>query len=141
MLCVLCGIPASGKTTMSLYLSEQYSAKIHSYDDTPNAHEYKYLEKAYHDWISKIITDLNDNNNVVADNTNLTAKDRIELLNAVKEIHCEKILVVMTTSLQKCLDRNRERKHRLPDFVLCQAKQRFELPTFSEGWDDIQYYI
>ena len=140
MLYVLCGIPASGKTTLSKQLAEQHNAVVHSYDDMPNENTRASMDGSVkRAWFQAIHTDLEQGKSVVCDNLNLMIADRKELLSYMADISCEKILVVKETPLEICLQRNKEREARLPDFVIEQASEKFETPSFDEGWDDMLY--
>ena len=137
---VLCGIPASGKSTLSTQLATEYNAKLHHFDEYPNSfHPEKYKEALYKMW-SNVSQELKSGDNVICDNVHVTKEMRLDILNAISSISCEKICVVLLTPFEECLKRNANREARLPDFVLYDLYNKFELPTLDEGWDDIWYY-
>ena len=137
-LILLSGIPASGKTTLAHQLAEQHNATVHSYDELPMANTKVSMDGSVKRvWLQAIHADLQDGKNVICDGLNLTVTERKELLSYVADIPCEKILVVKIVPLETCLQRNRERKARLPDFVVEQSAERMEAPTKDEGWDAI----
>ena len=137
MLYVLCGIPGSGKTTYSQQLAEKLNAKLYCYDKIPgSSHPKKFVMLHKQMWM-RISRDLREDHTVVCDDLHTTIKQRSDILNALKEVDCKKVLVVMTTPLEECLIRNRNRKARLPDFVLEDIHNKFEQPTLEEGWDEI----
>lgn len=87
-----------------------------------------------------IAQDLREGKTVVCDDLHTTKDKRKKLLAALDGIACTKVLHVMRTPLELCLERNRNRHPgRLPDFVVTDCYSRYEEPTLSEGWDDIQY--
>ena len=137
-LLVISGIPGSGKTTLATKLSERYNAYICSYENLTNANT---VESTYGNvqqlWIQEIRAALQSGKSVICDRLNLTTADRNELLASVADIPCEKVLYMQIVPLEICLQRNRERLARLPDFVVEQAAQKLEVPTDSEGWDEI----
>lgn len=140
MLLVLCGIPGSGKTTLSRSLAEQYNATLHTFDDLPRAHHPVHAEAVRAQMWADIAEDLRAGKNVVCDDTHCLAKWRKGILSATEGIPCERILMVATTPLEECLRRNANRERRLPDFIVTESVKRFEPPDLSEGWDKIIYF-
>lgn len=135
---LLSGIPGSGKTTLAHQLAKQYNATVHSYDDLPGSNTKASMDGSVKQaWLQAIHADLQNGKSVICDGLNLTVAERKELLSYVADIPCEKILVVKIVPLETCLKRNRERKARLPDFVVEQSVERMEAPTKDEGWDAI----
>ena len=135
---LLSGIPGSGKTTLAHQLAEQHNAIVHSYDELPGANTKAGMDGSVKQaWLASIREDLQAGKSVICDGLNLTVAERKELLSYVADIPCEKILVVKIVPLETCLQRNRERKARLPDFVVEQSAERMEAPTKDEGWDTI----
>lgn len=140
MIYVLCGIPASGKTTLAKYLSEKFNAKIHSWDDIDGANSNPdSINTTRAKWIENIKKDLDIGNNVICDGMNILSEKRVCLINEFKNYNCPKILYVMTTPLEECIKRNAQRigQARLPNFVLEQSQEIYEPPSYSEGWDEI----
>lgn len=135
---VLSGIPGSGKTTLAHQLAEQHNSTVHSYDDLPGSNTRASMDGSVKQtWLVSIREDLQAGKSVICDGLNLTVAERKELLSYVADVPCEKILVVKIVPLETCLQRNRERKARLPDFVVEQSAQKMEAPTKDEGWDAI----
>ena len=135
---LLSGIPGSGKTTLAHQLAEQHNATVHSYDELPMANTKASMDGSVKQaWLASIREDLQAGKSVICDGLNLTVADRKELLSYVADIPCEKVLYVKIVPLETCLQRNRERKTRLPDFVVEQSAERMEAPTKDEGWDAI----
>ena len=139
-LITLCGTPASGKTTLSKELAEKYNAKLYCFDKFEGAFSPSKAEKVRSQMHKDIAEDLRNGINVVCDDLNTKLKWRSSLLSAVSDIECKKTLVVMTTPLEVCLERNRKREFVLPDFVITSIHKDYEAPTLSEGWDEIIYY-
>ena len=137
---ILCGIPGSGKSTLSTQLATEYNAKLYHFDDYPNAFHAEKSKDVLRQMWSNIANELQEGNDVICDNLHTTKKMRSDILNAISSIPCQKICVVLLTSLEECLKRNSNREARLPDFVLHNLYNRFELPTKDEGWDDIWYF-
>lgn len=140
MIRVLCGIPASGKTTLGRELKEKYNAKLHSYDDVEDANDIAVcsMEEVYSRWMAGIKADINNGYDVICDSTNLTVKQRAKLLNHLKGFDTRKRLYIVNTPVEECLSRNSQRKTgRLPDFVITQSQEMYEHPSYAEGWNEI----
>lgn len=135
---LISGIPGSGKTTLAHELAEQHNATVHSYDDMPGANTKASMDGSVKQtWLQAIREDLQSGKSVICDGLNLTVAERKELLATVADIPCEKVLYVKIVPLEICLQRNRERQARLPDFVIEQSARKMEAPTKDEGWDKI----
>lgn len=135
---VISGIPGSGKTTLAHQLAKQHNAVVHSYDALPGANTKESMDGSVKRvWLEAISADLKAGKSVVCDGVNLTVEERKEVLSAVADIPCKKVLIVKVVPLETCLQRNAQRKQRLPDFVLEQSARKLEPPTPDEGWDQI----
>lgn len=139
MLYVLCGIPASGKTTLSKQLSSQYNAKLYCYDEFIKL----YKKHDRHEYLYNLIAnDLAVGHNIVLDDLHTRFEWRKTLLDAIKDIPCKKILIIMTTPLEECIRRNAQRQgsSRLPEFIIYHLNKEYQPPSLDEGWDEILYY-
>ena len=138
---LISGIPGSGKTTLAHQLAEQHNATVHSYDALPEANTKDSMDGSVKQaWLQAIREDLETGKSVICDGLNLTVAERKELLAEFSDTTCKKVLYVKIVPLETCLQRNREREARLPDFVVEQSAQRMEAPTNDEGWDKIYVY-
>lgn len=133
---VMCGIPASGKTTLSRQLAKQYNMKLYCYDELPKANTYL-KDEVHAKMFYNIAEDLRNGYSVVVDDLHTKLKWRNGILSAVGDIPCKKTLIVMKTPLEECLVRNTHRQRRLPDFVITNLYQSYEPPSLAEGWDEI----
>lgn len=137
MILVLCGLPGSGKTTLSHQLSHQYNAKICNYDDFRQNYKNKNLKDFYHFVYKSALRQ-----NVIVDTINLHQYGRLSLLKAIKDISKQKILIVMTTSVEECIKRNAQRfgqKNYVCESALYTLERHFQPPSLEEGWDEIHY--
>lgn len=135
MIFVLCGLPGSGKTTLSKQLSQQYNARICCYDDC----EKDYVNRTYAPFYSFICKQKEENENIIIDNINLTIKSRMELLEILKIFSDKKILIILTTSLDQCISRAKQRERITPEFIIRALNSQYQSPSLDEGWDDIWY--
>lgn len=139
MLFVLCGVPGSGKTTISQSLAEEYDATLYTFDDLPHAFSASKCTAVRAQMWGDIAKDLRAGKNVVCDDVHTKLIWREGLLSATDGLSCERILMVVTTPLEECLRRNANRERRLPDFIVTAFAKCFETPDLSEGWDEIKY--
>lgn len=144
---MLCGLPASGKSTYAKELAKQEKANLHSSDNMrkilfgdenindKNDELFKVLHK-------QIKLDLLDNKNIVYDATNINYKRRKAFLEELNKIDCEKICILIATPYEKCLEQNKLRERQVPEEVIKKMYLNFYIPQYYEGWDDIRinYY-
>lgn len=134
---VLCGLPASGKTTLSTKLANEHNAKIYHYDEFKKGSKPQESKQTHQRLYSLIAQDLLAGYDVVLDDLHLALEWRQSLLTTIKNIPCKKILIVMTTPLEVCVARNTERNNGLPNSVIYHLNTRYCPPSLDEGWDDI----
>lgn len=136
---VLCGPPGAGKTTLSKQLTEQYNAKLVCFDELPGAFSVSRHKQVRREMHEGLANDLSYYDHVVCDDVNTKLETRLDILAGLSDVDCKKILYVMTTDLEECLRRNRERDRTLPDQVVINIFRSYEHPTLHEGWDEIIY--
>ena len=128
-LIVLCGIPGSGKTTMSKQLAKDYNAIHCSFDELNLARR--------QDLFPHITQSLEANHSVIADAPHTDKKIRMKLLQTTDHLDCKRILIFMNTPFEECVRRNASRQNPLPFFILQSFYQTMQPPTLDEGWDEI----
>lgn len=73
---------------------------------------------------------------IIWDQTNLNVKSRAAKLAKIPDDY-EKVAVVFCLPLEKCLQRNAKRERSIPDHIIRNMHESFEMPTFEEGFDHI----
>lgn len=126
---VFCGCAGSGKTTLSKKIESEYNAVRLSFD------EMRCLQ--YHDLIPNVTKALNDGENVVVDAVYGQREQRRELLKAIENTPCKKVLLYVDKPLETCLAQNAQRENPLHTFVVEGIYNHFQPPTLDEGWDEI----
>lgn len=142
-LIILVGLPASGKSTKALELSEKYNAKILSSDSireellgnindqTQNTNVFETLNKRAKDL-------LNIGQNVIIDATNINRKRRIHLIkNELKAD--EYICYYLGLPIGYCLYNDSQRERKVGYDVINKMYKTMEIPIKSEGWNEIHY--
>ena len=141
---ILIGIPVSGKSTFAKNFVFSYKGyKIVSTDDirwklfgdasiqgNPKmifaiAHKeiMSYLDKGY---------------NVIFDATNISRKNRVNLINFLKECEVENVVAdYFPVTIDVALERNQQRKRHVPEKVIHKMFGKIEKPKYEEGFSEI----
>ena len=140
---MLCGLPGSSKSTWAETHKEVLNAVVHSSDairaELGNVNDQSKNELVFKILHQRVKDDLSAGKNVIYDTTNLSRKNRIHFIkNELRNIPCEKICVLFATPYEMCCARNFARDRQVPVEVLVRMYKNFEVPWYSEGWDDVQ---
>lgn len=141
-LIVMVGLSASGKSTTANLLASTHNAQIISSDairkeltgSVENQEKNKEVFELFH---RRIKDALISGQSVIADATNLTMKSRRAILQNVKNIPCVKEAYITVKPYEDCLNDNKNRPHPVPDYVLKNQLECFEVPFYEEGFDKI----
>lgn len=138
---MLCGLPASGKSTISDYLdangyevfsSDEYRRKllgdINAQDDN---------NLVFTTMHSDIENCMKTGQDLVYDACNISAKRRKAYLETIKKYDYIKTCIVVVTTYEECLERNKQRERTIPEFVIKKMYKNFNVPYYTEGWDKI----
>lgn len=139
---MMCGLVASGKSTKAKELASKYNAIICSSDELRfkmfgdvNCQDHN--QELFAELHRRVKDHLRNGFNVIIDSTNINYKRRMEFLNQLKSIPCDKICVVMATPYEECLRRNAQRDRKVPEHVIERMYTSFNIPYWYEGWNDI----
>ena len=140
---MMCGLPASTKSTKAKELAEEYNATIYSSDEIrkellgdENSQDNNNL--VFSALNSRIKATLSNGYNCIYDACNISYKRRMAFLNELNKIPCEKICVFMATPFEKCLVNNANRDRTVPFNVIERMYRHFDVPYYYEGWDSIE---
>lgn len=135
---MLVGLPGSGKSTISNELNgEVFSSdalRKELWGDENTQGDNTLLFNELHKRIEK---GLKEGKNCIYDATNINAKKRIQFLNKIKNIKCEKICILVVTDFNVCLQRNNLRERKVPYEVIKRMYFNIDIPQYREGWDKI----
>lgn len=139
---MMVGLPGSGKSHKAEELSKKYDATIFSSDalreemfndvncQDKNADVFNELHK-------RIKEHLKSGNSTIMDATNISYKKRMDFLQSLNKIHCEKHCVFMAVPYEECLKHNQLRERKVPEEVIKKMYLSFNVPYWYEGWDNI----
>lgn len=143
VLIVLCGLPASGKSTYAEWLEESgvfkrvcpdLIRKAFYGDENIQGDGKRVFETAYHD--IKEYACLGEN--VVFDATNINRERRKELVKQMRPYFDIIICKWFDTPIVVCKERNEKRERQVPYEVLRRMNYNFEIPTKEEGFDLVE---
>ena len=143
VLIVMCGLPASGKSTYSEWLAESgvfcgvCPDKIRGelYDDENIQGDGKQVFAIAHARIEDLGK---DGNNVVFDATNINATKRKEFVKKMRPYFDVIICKWFSTPLNICSKRNFSRERQVPYEVLKRMAENFQKPMLDEGFDIVE---
>ncbi len=143
-LLAICGLPASGKTTLANALwnrSKDYlDVQLIStdmwrdeafYSDFQPWKEQKVRERARIETQDFLLI----GDSIVHDDTNYYASMRHELYEMARFVGCFFGVIHVTTPLEVALEWNRQRTSNIPDEVIERIDERFDLPGSKYAWD------
>ena len=140
---MMCGLPASTKSTKAKELAEEYNATIYSSDEIrkellgdENSQDNNNL--VFSTLHSRIKSALSNGHNCIYDACNISYKRRMAFLQELNKIPCEKICILMATPYEECLKNNANRDRKVPEEVIERMYKNFHIPYWYEGWDDIK---
>ena len=140
---ILCGIPASGKSSWSKKFLQEYPnvhyvsrdeirLSIIKDDESYFSHE----DEVFNQFVGKIAQALSDGFDCIADATHINYFSRKKLTYAIDSyIEDYKIIyVIFNTDIITCLMRNRLREGRqcIPEKSLCSMFSKWDAPTIKE---------
>jgi predicted kinase len=137
---MLCGLPASGKSSYAKNLSQLENASLLSsdqmrlelYGDEGNQeHNAELFDEIY----KRARRQLNKGKNVIVDATNIALKKRI---NALQGLDVSKEIYYFDTPLSTCVERDLLRDRTVGKRVIDRMYRQFQIPSHLEGWDKIQ---
>lgn len=143
MFVMMVGLPASGKSTVSAELAEEYDATMFSSDALReelfgNESIQSNPAKLFAELHRRIKECLKSGGSVIYDATNISSKRRRALLQELTKIGCYKKCVVMATPYKQCLKNNRSRDRQVPEYAIERMYRHWNTPYYFEGWDEIE---
>lgn len=141
-LTLMVGLPASGKSTYARVLGEADNTTVLSSDILRKELLGSEADQSNNDLVFKTLYEraralLKDGKNVVIDATNINAKDRKRTLSNFSDLHIERFCYVMSTPVDVCIERDKNRDRTVGENIINKFLCRFEIPMYFEGFDEI----
>jgi len=144
---MLCGIPASGKSTVVEAISKMLFKRKEKYavicpdtiraeigegehDQTVNTEVFQLVNTRIMDSLSRGLT-------VIYDATNTTKKARKSYLKITNSKNIPIIAVWVDTKVSTALKQNRMRSRNVPEHIIKRFHIKFTPPTIGEGFDGV----
>ena len=144
-LIVMCGLSASGKSTIAKELAVKHDATIVSSDAIRKeicgtVADQSKNEEVFKTFHKRIRGYLNNGQSVIADATNITMKSRRTIMENVKGLDIEKICYIIPKKFETCIRDNVNREYPVPKEVIATQRSKFQIPFKEEGFDEIIIY-
>lgn len=143
---VLCGLPGSGKTHKAKELSMRNGRTVHISSDAIRGRLYgnescqQDHAKVFAIMHEETINALNNGFNVIYDATNITRKNRKEILDKLP-CFVSKECIICWAPIEVCIERDRLRERTVGEAVIDKMLRRFEAPFYDEGFNNITVSI
>lgn len=139
---MMCGLPASGKSTFGKELAIQNNAIYISSDEIrkeilKDENDQSDNVAVFEEMLKRTNLALQDKKNVLYDACNISYKRRIDLLKRLKKYHPYFECYVMYKKYENCIFANSQRNRKVPDYVIKRMIMNFYFPQYFEGWDKI----
>lgn len=139
---IMCGLSASGKSTIAKQVAEENSCIIISSDSIrgeicENVIDQTKNEEVFKIFNQRIKENLLKGNNVIADSTNISMKSRRGLLNNISKIECNKIAYIVPKLYEQCIEDNIYKDYPVPHHVITKQMMNFQIPFYEEGFNEI----
>lgn len=138
---MLVGLPSSGKSTWTKNNSLKLNAVIHSSDalreelygdESVQGNNVELFEELH----KRIKSSLESGENVIYDATNISQKRRRHFVREFSKYH--KKAIYFNTSFGACVLRDAVRKRKVGEEVIKRMYHNLQVPTYAEGWDEIE---
>lgn len=138
---MLVGLPASGKSTLSETLKEEFEAVILSSDQIREELSNDINNQTINTDVFEVMNSranelLINGTNVIYDATNLNRKRRKHLVHHVIKAN-EKVVYLLNTTIDTIRRRNEQRDRKVPNEVIDKMYKTLQIPVENEGWDEV----
>lgn len=140
---MMCGLAASGKSTLAKELSVKYNTAILSSDSIREELFNDVNDQSNNSKVFEVMNDrakalLSNGQNVIYDSTNINRKRRIHLIKNELKAN-ENIVYYMNSSMGSCIYNDSQRERKVGYEVIDKMYRSLQIPTILEGWDKVYF--
>jgi predicted kinase len=140
---MLCGLPASGKSTLAKELSKNENATVLSSDEIRkellnDVNNQDHNVEVFEEMNKRANKLIQQGRNVIYDATNINRKRRKHLINNVIKAD-ENIVYYMNEHVISCYFRDEKRERNVGNEVINKMYKNMQIPVKNEGWDQVIY--
>lgn len=141
---MLCGLPASRKSTHAKYISHHENAIILSSDDMRvelygDVNHQSSNGDLFQELYRRAKLNLTAGQNVIIDATNISQKKRINFINDFKQY--QKEVIYISANFVSCVMADKYREKSVGYSVLDRMYRQLQIPLKEEGWDKVSYHF
>lgn len=139
---MLVGLPGSGKTYYAEKIKGNNTVHLQSHVYSQRFYNNQNLgrDSAFKVMNSKSRKLLERGKSVIYDATNVKLEDRLKALSALDGVDCEKVVVILATPIDKCVEWDSMTETPAPKSAIVGMLESWCTPCLDEGWDRITVY-
>lgn len=142
-LLMMCGLPASGKSSYARQLSEETGFPVFSSDGirrelTGDERSQEMNDEVHELLHARVKEALSAGRGAIYDAGNSSAKRRAAFLKMLAPSPCRKVCCFLYTPYRMCLANNENRARYVPEAVIYKRYLSFHIPHLFEGWDEVR---
>ena len=133
---ILVGYPASGKSTRAkevpgtVLSSDTIREELYGNEETQGN-----PKEVFDTLYQRMETLLAIGQSIIVDATNINRWERKRAIDLAKKWNARNIVCInIDTPIEECKKRNQARERKVPDFVYDRMSQKFESPSYDEGF-------
>lgn len=136
---MLVGLPGSGKTYYVESIKSRNTALLqsHVYSEKFYHNQNRNRKAAFKAMIKTTVKMLKRGKNVIYDATNVVLEDRLQVLQAIEGIPCEKICVIFATAVEQCVAWDALTETPASEKAIRRMMLKWCTPCLDEGWDKL----
>ena len=128
------GLPGAGKTTWA----KEQGIDWHSSDAIREEFNTEDNSEVFAEMRRRALESLGNGKDCIYDATNMSKKDRSEILKIVRKSHAKRVAVLFLVPVDECKSRNSRRDKPVPDYVFDKMLRAFDIPMPCAEFEEIR---